>query len=135
MIIFSTYSFSTNQGGDATCTAMNSKVALCGCRELTGTTAQFSFGKASIVLIKSAMYRKAVSLLNEQGHLGSFKSEYCSGLSDGSIFQEAGYDVSLGSFYDVDSATTSGEESALGSSSSSEDDEYAGSCMGAPCTK
>ena len=135
MIIFSTYSFSTNQGGDATCTAMNSKVALCGCRELTGTTAQFSFGKASIVLIKSAMYRKAVSLLNEQGHLGSFKSEYCSGLSDGSIFQEAGYHVSLGSFYYLKTGETEAEESALGSSSSSKDDEYAGSCMGAPCTK
>ena len=138
--------------GPATCHNVNDQTALCGCTLQTNTVGKFSFSKASMVLLRSAIFRDAVFEIESGTFSEVDQSAFCSRLDDGSIFKQAGYDSDYGSFYLMtsDSKTESSSSTlhapspssaaaaaALFPSSPSSNlantDAYLGSCMGAPC--
>ena len=144
----------------ATCHNVNNQTALCGCSVETATEGQFSFSKASLILMRSATYRNAIFKLDAGTFSGSDNAAFCVALDDGSVFKAAGFQSDFGSYYlmtDSDSSapssalrasaalpssTTSSSSAAAAlfpSTSSSQDvaptdsDAFKGSCMGAPC--
>ena len=138
--------------GHATCHSVNNKTALCGCVLEEGQTGQFSFSKASLVLLQSHEYRKAVLQIAADAFTAADNAAFCAGLNDGSIFAAAGYDSDYGSFYLSSSRRLSATKTAVAevlpppppaataaatafSSSASlvSANDFSGSCMGAPC--
>ena len=139
--------------GPATCHNVNDQTALCGCTLQTNTVGKFSFSKASMVLLRSAIFRDAVFEIESGTFSEVDQSAFCSRLDDGSIFKQAGYDSDYASFALMTSdSKTESSSSALRAPSPSSSaaaaaalfpsspssnlantDAYLGSCMGAPC--
>ena len=123
--------------GSATCTALNRETAACGCYVEEAASGQFAFSTASLVLIKSPIYRSAAFAL-KQGALD--EEAFCGSLRDGSLFTTAGFGSGFGSFFHP---VTQVENSVESSPAASRRSHFAGadetvtgtmaSCMGAPC--
>jgi hypothetical protein len=121
--------------GTATCNRVDRNTSACGCLEKSDSDyGTINVARASLFLIQSSTYRKT-ALLAYGGHVGPAKELICDAIIDGTLWKEAGFDTSIGSFYytddddDDDSSTTSSSIE-----SSTESTKYFGSCMGAPCT-
>lgn len=120
--------------GKGTCEVIDGTIAVCGCELKTGITGTFEISKASAILIQSESYRRALGLfISGASELG--QEVICKAIVSGDMYTEAGYNLTLSSYYD--SASTglffsSKEDSStvLSSISSSAGTE----CMGAPCT-
>lgn len=144
----------------ATCHNVNDQTALCGCSVETATEGQFSFSKASLVLMRSATYRNSIFKIDAGTFSTSDNAAFCAALDDGSVFKAAGFQSDYGSFFLMPDSDSSAPSSALRASaalpstttssssaaaalfpltSSSQDvaptnsDAFVGSCMGAPC--
>ena len=123
--------------GSATCTALDDEAAACGCYVEQASVGEFSFSTASLVLIKSPLYRSAVFALKE-GALD--ENDFCGSLRDGSIFTSAGFSSGFGSFFHPKPDVSTAAESSLAASRrslSAKAGETAAatraSCMAAPC--
>ena len=139
--------------GSATCHNVNDQTALCGCSLETNAVGKFTFSKASMVLLRSAIFRDAVFEIESGTFSEVDQSAFCSRLDDGSILKQAGYDSDYASFALMTSdSKTESSSSALRAPSPSSSaaaaaalfpsspssnlantDAYLGSCMGAPC--
>ena len=122
--------------GEATCTIADKKTAVCGCEMRSGVDGLFDIGKGSLILIKSALFRRAIFAV-EEGTFDSMKTEFCDAARDGSLFKSAGFETSLGSyFYENVTSTTTSSAPAFANSLIKAENQYmksAASCMGAPC--
>jgi len=122
--------------GEATCTVADKKTAVCGCEMRSGVDGLFDIGKGSLILIKSALFRRAIFAI-EEGTFDSMEGEFCDAAKDGSLFKSAGFETSLGSyFYENVTSTTTSSAPAFANSLIKAENQYkksAASCMGAPC--
>jgi hypothetical protein len=126
--------------GSATCKIANERTVICGCELKESVNGKFDFGKASLILIKSKLFRRAVSAIDKGNFYDAdLETEFCNGLSDGSLFRSAGFDSDLGSFYfsnstsDDDDGTSSAETALMESTRATSYMSSEASCMGSPC--
>jgi hypothetical protein len=83
----------------ATCHNVNDQTALCGCSVETATEGEFSFSKASLVLMRSATYRNSIFKIEAGTFSTSDNAAFCAALDDGSVFKAAGFQSDYGSFF------------------------------------
>ena len=139
--------------GPATCHNVNDQTALCGCTLQTNTVGKSSFSKASMVLLRSAIFRDAVFEIESGTFSEVGQSAFCSRPDDGPILKQAGYGPDYGppglmtpdwktgsssSALRAPSPSSSADAAAAlfpssPSSNLANTDAYLGSCMGAPC--
>lgn len=116
----------------ASCAAITDKTSACGCKYETKTVGKFSVDISSSVLIKSPTFRDVVMLLYKDATEAG-KEKLCSGLSDGTIYREAGYLDATPSFYDPAAAEAPESSAAAAATTEAADSYNQASCMGAPC--
>lgn len=118
--------------GHASCYPLDHQTSLCGCEKKENAAGTFQINSASGLLIKSRSYRLAV----HHAYAGQYEDAakvICGSLENNTLFTEAGYNASHGSYHYGYMRRLDESDENLTATTIVPHAETYGSCMGAPC--